>query len=150
MAAEIKEENLSLALRFIVEKFGKDALLNQNKVKAILPDLLSNKFTTETSWVMDAINSGIVGILLNQNNTNEEAIEKAKDVFENHYVTEMRQEYVLDCLSYALGWTNTKVDSLDVVDRYRIAGGKAITGFLVVTQIIASQGIFIFLVYINS
>ena len=26
MAAEIKEENLSLALRFIVEKFGKDAL----------------------------------------------------------------------------------------------------------------------------
>ena len=51
MAAEIKEENLSLALRFIVEKFGKDALLNQNKVKAILPDLLSNKFTTETSWV---------------------------------------------------------------------------------------------------
>ena len=32
MAAEIKEENLSLALRFIVEKFGKDALLNQNKV----------------------------------------------------------------------------------------------------------------------
>ena len=113
MAAEIKEENLSLALRFIVEKFGKDALLNQNKVKAILPDLLSNKFTTETSWVMDAINSGIVGILLNQNNTNEEAIEKAKDVFENHYVTEMRQEYVLDCLSYALGWTNTKVDSLD-------------------------------------
>ena len=113
MAAEIKEENLSLALRFIVEKFGKDALLNQNKVKAILPDLLSNKFTTETSWVMDAINSGIVGILLNPNNTNEEAIEKAKDVFENHYVTEMRQEYVLDCLSYALGWTNTKVDSLD-------------------------------------
>lgn len=113
MAAEIKEENLSLALRFIVEKFGKDALLNQNKVKAILPDLLSNKFTTETSWVMDAINSGIVGILLNPNNTNEEAIEKAKDVFEKHYVTEMRQEYVLDCLSYALGWTNTKVDSLD-------------------------------------
>ena len=113
MAAEIKEENLSLALRFIVEKFGKDALLNQDKVKAILPDLLSNKFTTETSWVMDAINSGIVGILLNPNNTNEEAIEKAKDVFENHYVTEMRQEYVLDCLSYALGWTNTKVDSLD-------------------------------------
>lgn len=113
MAAEIKEENLSLALRFIVEKFGKDALLNQNKVKAILPDLLSNKFTTETSWVMDAINSGIVGILLNPNNTNEEAIEKAKDVFENHYVTEIRQEYVLDCLSYALGWTNTKVDSLD-------------------------------------
>lgn len=113
MAAEIKEENLSLALRFIVEKFGKDALLNQNKVKAILPDLLSNKFTTETSWVMDAINSGIVGILLNPNNTNEEAIEKAKDVFENHYITEMRQEYVLDCLSYALGWTNTKVDSLD-------------------------------------
>ena len=113
MAAEIKEENLSLALRFIVEKFGKDALLNQNKVKAILPDLLSNKFTTETSWVMDAINSGIVGILLNPNNTNEEAIEKAKDVFEKHYVTEIRQEYVLDCLSYALGWTNTKVDSLD-------------------------------------
>lgn len=113
MAAEIKEENLSLALRFIVEKFGKDALLNQDKVKAILPDLLSNKFTTETSWVMDAINSGIVGILLNPNNTNKEAIEKAKDVFENHYVTEMRQEYVLDCLSYALGWTNTKVDSLD-------------------------------------
>lgn len=113
MAAEIKEENLSLALRFIVEKFGKDELLNQNKVKAILPDLLSNKFTTETSWVMDAINSGIVGILLNPNNTNEEAIEKAKDVFENHYITEMRQEYVLDCLSYALGWTNTKVDSLD-------------------------------------
>lgn len=113
MAAEIKEENLSLALRFIVEKFGKDALLNQDKVKAILPDLLSNKFTTETSWVMDAINSGIVGILLNPNNTNKEAIEKAKDVFEKHYVTEMRQEYVLDCLSYALGWTNTKVDSLD-------------------------------------
>ena len=113
MAAEIKEENLSLALRFIVEKFGKDALLNQNKVKAILPDLLSNKFTTETSWVMDAINSGIVGILLNPNNTNKEAIEKAKDVFEKHYVTEIRQEYVLDCLSYALGWTNTKVDSLD-------------------------------------
>lgn len=113
MAAEIKEENLSLALRFIVEKFGKDALLNQDKVKAILPDLLSNKFTTETSWVMDAINSGIVGILLNPNNTNEEAIEKAKDVFEKHYVTEIRQEYVLDCLSYALGWTNTKVDSLD-------------------------------------
>ena len=113
MAAEIKEENLSLALRFIVEKFGKDALLILNKVKAILPDLLSNKFTTETSWVMDAINSGIVGILLNPNNTNEEAIEKAKDVFENHYVTEIRQEYVLDCLSYALGWTNTKVDSLD-------------------------------------
>ena len=113
MAAEIKEENLSLALRFIVEKFGKDALLNQDKVKAILPDLLSNKFTTETSWVMDAINSGIVGILLNPNNTNKEAIEKAKDVFEKHYVTEIRQEYVLDCLSYALGWTNTKVDSLD-------------------------------------
>lgn len=113
MAAEIKEENLSLALRFIVEKFGKDALLNQDKVKAILPDLLSNKFTTETSWVMDAINSGIVGILLNPNNTNKEAIEKAKDVFEKHYVTEIRQEYILDCLSYALGWTNTKVDSLD-------------------------------------
>lgn len=113
MAAEIKEENLSLALRFIVEKFGKDALLNQDKVKAILPDLLSNKFSTETSWVMDAINSGIVSILLNPNNTNEEAIEKAKDVFEKHYVTEIRQEYVLDCLSYALGWTNTKVDSLE-------------------------------------
>ena len=43
MAAEIKEENLSLALRFIVEKFGKDALLNQNKVKAILPISLQLK-----------------------------------------------------------------------------------------------------------
>ena len=113
MAAEIKEENLSLALRFIVEKFGKETLLNQDKVKAILPDLLSNKFSTETSWVMDAINSGIVNILLNPNNTNEEAIEKAKDVFEKHYVTEIRREYVLDCLSYALGWSNTKVESLD-------------------------------------
>ena len=51
MAAEIKEENLSLALRFIVEKFGKDALLNQDKVKAILPDLLSNKFTTDSEVV---------------------------------------------------------------------------------------------------
>ena len=44
---------------------------------------------------------------------------------------------------------NPKSIFLRIVDSYRIAGGKAITGFFVVTQIIASQGIFIFLVYIN-
>lgn len=113
MAAEIKEENLSLALRFIVDRFGKEALLNQEQLNAILPDLLSNKFQTETSWIMDAINSGIVNILLNPSNTNEQAIDKAKDVFEKHYVAEIRKEYVLDCLSYALGWTNEKVQNLD-------------------------------------
>lgn len=40
---------------------------------------------------------------------------------------------------------NPKGIFLRIVDRYRIAGGKAITVFLVVTQIIASKGIFIFL-----
>ena len=44
---------------------------------------------------------------------------------------------------------NPKSIFLRIVDRYRIAGGKAITGFLVVTQIIASKGILALLIYIN-
>ena len=44
---------------------------------------------------------------------------------------------------------NPKGIFLRIVDGYRITGSKTITGFLVVSQIIASKGILAFLIYIN-
>ncbi len=45
---------------------------------------------------------------------------------------------------------NPKGIFLRIVDRYRIAGSKAITGFLVVSQIIAGKRILVLLIYKND
>ena len=45
MAGGIKEENLSLALRYIVDNFGKNTLLNAQKVESILSDLIPRETT---------------------------------------------------------------------------------------------------------
>lgn len=115
MAGGIKEENLSLALRYIVDNFGKNTLLNANKVESILSDLIP-KEPTEKNWAVDAINLGIVKILLDENIVDDkgrqDAIKKAQDVFKRQYVAELRMDYILDNLSYALGWSNVKVDNL--------------------------------------
>ena len=116
MASGIKEENLSLALRYIVDNFGKNTLLNAKKVESILSDLLP-KSETDINWAVDAINLGIIKILLDENivddRSRKEAIQRAQDVFKRQYVAELRMDYILDNLSYALGWNNTKVDNLN-------------------------------------
>ena len=115
MAGGIKEENLSLALRYIVDNFGKNTLLNAQKVESILSDLIPRE-TTEMNWAVDAINLGIMKILLDENIVDDkgrqEALKKAEDVFKRQYVAELRMNYILDNLSYALGWSNVKVDNL--------------------------------------
>ena len=119
MANEIREENLSLALRYIVDNFGKDTLLNANKVESILSDLIPRS-STDINWAVDAIKLGIMKILLDENNIDEQsqkqAIQRAEEVFKKQYVAELRMNYILDNLSYALGWNNTKVDNLKVYE----------------------------------
>ena len=119
MANEIREENLSLALRYIVDNFGKDTLLNANKVESILSDLIPRS-STDINWAVDAIKLGIMKILLDENNIDEQsqkqAIQRAEEFFKKQYVAELRMNYILDNLSYALGWNNTKVDNLKVYE----------------------------------
>lgn len=116
MASGIKEENLSLALRYIVDNFGKNTLLNAKKVESILSDLIP-KSEAEINWMVDAINLGITKILLDQNivddRSKKDAIKRAQDVFKKQYVAELRMDYILDNVSYALGWSNIKVDNLN-------------------------------------
>lgn len=115
MEKKIKEENLSLALEFIVNSFGKEVLLNPNKVKSILSDLIP-KLETEIKWIVDAINLGVTKILLDENLqdelSKEEAINKVISIFQKEYISELRMDYVLDNLYYAIGWKEEKVADL--------------------------------------
>lgn len=115
MSSQENQKNLSYALKFIVDKYGAQALLDESKVNAILGDLIP-KNQIERNWIIDAINLGIIKILLNADsidqNSQKESRVKAKNLFKSYYIEDVRSEYVLDNLEYALGWRSKEVEDL--------------------------------------
>ena len=115
MSNQLNEKNLSYALRLIVDKFGEETLLDASKVDAILCDLIP-KNNMEKAWIIDAINLGITKILLDKNNIDQssrmESRTKAKNLFKSYYIEDVRSEYVLDNLVYALKWSDKEVKDL--------------------------------------
>lgn len=115
MAGTIKAKNLSLSLRYIVDNFGKNTLLNPGKVEAILMDLIPES-TMEINWTIDAINSGVMKVFVEGNSVDEqsrqEVLERATEIFKESCITGLRMEYILDNISYALGWSDVEVDNL--------------------------------------
>ena len=104
MAGTIKAKNLSLALRYIVDNFGKNTLLNPGKVEAILMDLIPES-TMEINWTIDAINSGVMKVFVEGNSVDEqsrqEVLERATEIFKESCITGLRMDYILDNISYA-------------------------------------------------
>ena len=88
MAETIKARNLSLALRYIVDNFGKNTLLNPGKVEAILTDLIPQS-EIEINWIIDSINSGIMKVFVegksSDDQSRQEILEKATEIFEKYY-----------------------------------------------------------------
>ena len=115
MAETIKARNLSLALRYIVDNFGKNTLLNPGKVEAILTDLIPQS-EIEINWIIDSINSGIMKVFVegksSDDQSRQEILEKATEIFEKYYITGLRKDYILDNISYALGWSDIEIDNL--------------------------------------
>ena len=115
MAGTIKAKNLSLSLRYIVDNFGKNTLLNPGKVEAILMDLIPES-TMEINWTIDAINSGVMKVFVEGNSVDEqsrqEVLERATEIFKESCITGLRMDYILDNISYALGWSDVEVDNL--------------------------------------
>ena len=115
MAETIKARNLSLALRYIVDNFGKNTLLNPGKVEAILADLIPQS-EIEINWIIDSINSGIMKVFVegksSDDQSRQEILEKATEIFEKYYITGLRKDYILDNISYALGWSDIEIDNL--------------------------------------
>ena len=87
MAETIKARNLSLALRYIVDNFGKNTLLNPGKVEAILTDLIPQS-EIEINWIIDSINSGIMKVFVegksSDDQSRQEILEKATEIFEKY------------------------------------------------------------------
>lgn len=115
MAETIKARNLSLALRYIVDNFGKNTLLNPGKVEAILTDLIPQS-EIEINWIIDSINSGIMKVFVevksSDDQSRQEILGKATEIFEKYYITGLRKDYILDNISYALGWSDIEIDNL--------------------------------------
>lgn len=109
---QVSKNNLSEALRFIVEKFGKETLLDAHKVKRILNDVIPNS-QTEINWIIDAIYIDIVEILINENEDRHNLIDKARVKLDAQYVSEVRRDYIIECIAYGLGWTSKSVAPLE-------------------------------------
>lgn len=112
MTQNLRDKNLSLALRFIVERFGQDVLLNPNRVRSILMDLIP-KSTMEINWIIDAINLGITKYMVNGENSNlltrEEIKRECISIFKEEHITDLRMNYILDNIYYAIGWSDKEV-----------------------------------------
>ena len=114
MSNKISEENISVALRFIVDNFGKSTLQDANRVNAILNDLTPKLFK-ESKWVKEAIELGVVKILLDDRNIDalnrKLSLDKAELMMKEEHISQERISFILDSFLYGLGWTNEKVDN---------------------------------------
>lgn len=111
MKDNIWEESIGTSLRFIVNSFGKNALLNSNEVNAMLNELVPDS-SKEANWIKEAIDLGIVEILLEKKNIDDYnrniAINKIRVILKENYTDEDRINFIVDNLAYGLGWSNTK------------------------------------------
>lgn len=113
MNNKIWEEDIGVALKFIVDNFGKNALLNSSEVNAMLHELVP-KLSRESKWIKEAMDLGIVEIFLEEKNIDDYnkniAINKVKDVLKEDYIAQDRINFIVHSLTYGLGWSNIKGD----------------------------------------
>ncbi len=100
------EENLSGALRFIVKNFGKNSLLDSTHVSDMLHELRPN-LSKESEWIKEAIDLGVVEILLENNNDNlsrQIALQEARQMMKDKGFSKHQINLILNSLKYALKW----------------------------------------------
>ena len=119
MSKKISEENVSVALRFIVDNFGKNTLQDSNRVNAILNDLVP-KLSKESKWVKEAIELGIVKILLDERNIDDSnrklSLNRAELMMKEDHISQERINFILDSFLYGLGWTNKKANNPEITN----------------------------------
>ena len=119
MDNKIWEENIGIALKFIVDNFGKSSLLSSSDVNSMLNELVP-KSSRESKWIKEAIDLGIVEIFLEEKNIDDYnrdiAINKVKDILKEDGIAEDRINFIIYNLAYGLGWSNIKEDH-DVEDK---------------------------------
>ena len=107
MSNKIFEENLGGALKFIVRNFGKNSLLDSNHVSEMLSALVPN-LSEESKWIKEAIDLGIVEVLLDDKNNDylnrKIALNKARLMMRKEHISKDRINLILESLEYALGW----------------------------------------------
>lgn len=115
-----KEKNLSESLRYIYERFGIEAFLNDKKIYSLLIDLIpGNKM--EINWLIDAINIGAVKPLVETQKDNlnkEECKNKMIGIFRANEISKDRTMYIVNCLFYGVKWTD-KIVSLEDIKAQR-------------------------------
>lgn len=101
------EENLGGALRFIIKNFGENSLLDSTHLSVMISELRPN-LPKESAWLKEALDMGIVEILLDNKNTNDLnrkiAINKARLIMEENHIPQKRINFILENLKYALKW----------------------------------------------
>ena len=106
MSSKKFEENLGGALRFIVKNFGKNSLLDSTHVSEMLHELRPN-LSKESEWIKEAIDLGVVEILLENNNDNPSrqiALQEARQMMKDKGFSKSQIKLILDSLKYALKW----------------------------------------------
>ena len=121
-----KDKNLSESLRYIYEHLGVKTFQNEKVMYSVLMDLIP-KEKMKINWVIDAINSGAVKPLieaeLNNLNREEQKI-KARSILEANEINKSRIEYLLNCFSYGLKWTDKMISIEEIKAQEEKANSK--------------------------
>lgn len=121
-----RDKNLSESLRYIYEHLGVETFQNEKVVYSILTDLIP-KEKMEINWVLDAINSGAIKPLIEAETKNldrEEQKKKAKSILEANEINKSRIDYLLNCFSYGLKWTDKIISIEEIKAQEKKANSK--------------------------
>ena len=121
-----RDKNLSESLRYIYEHLGVETFQNEKIVYSLLTDLIP-KEKMKINWVLDAINSGAIKPLIEAETKNldrEEQKKKARNIFEANEINKSRIEYLLNCFSYGLKWTDKMISIEEIKAQEKKANSK--------------------------
>ncbi|MGN1033412.1 MAG: hypothetical protein ACI4PU_08080, partial [Intestinibacter sp.] len=111
-----RNKNLSESLRYIYEHLGVETFQNEKIVYSVLTDLIP-KENMKINWVIEAINSGAIKPLIEAETKNldrEEQKKKARNIFEANEINKSRIDYLLNCFSYGLKWTDKMISMEEI------------------------------------
>ena len=124
-----RNKNLSESLRYIYEHFGVETFQNEKTIYSVLSDLIP-KEKMEINWVVDAINTGAIKPLIEaekQNLNREEQKKKSRNILEANEIGKFRIDYLLNCFSYGLKWTDKIISMEEIKAQEKKANSKTNT-----------------------
>ena len=124
-----RNKNLSESLRYIYEHFGVETFQNEKTIYSVLSDLIP-KEKMEINWVVDAINTGAIKPLIEaekQNLNREDQKKKSRNILEANEIGKSRIDYLLNCFSYGLKWTDKIISMEEIKAQEKKANSKTNT-----------------------